>query len=157
MFAYRGWEWFKKFREAQAQKQALANAEVHSMAVAVRDLTCAVQIWTACIQNWTDKIAVVETFIVTTSATAIKAQAGTMKACEAIAIEVTSLREAVATFTKAVFGEHGREEALQKPDDTDRDRTFRQLQFQAAGKSAEDARTLAEEEASHEEAIQLSS
>ncbi len=76
---------------------------------------------------------------------------GAIKACEAIAVETAKHRASVDAFAKLVFKQETDKDkdrdAVQAPSEADKDLFYSKMEHRAAGKTAEEAKALAEEEA----------
>ncbi len=130
---YKAWEILKKALAERREANAAYGAAMCQMTSAMRD-------WVA-VQAETKK-------------TLDSMATGTTKACLAIALATDKHRESVDAFSKAVFGQGGREDALQKPEDKDKNRIYREMEYISKGKAVEEARILAEQDEAHEESIQ---
>ncbi len=129
---------FQKSREMLKKYLASKSESETRNADAMNKLTAALEKWD--VQESTKRA---ETLL-----------AGTIKACEAIAVATDAHRKVVEAFSKTVFGND--KDALQQADDLERDKLYVQMQHRAAGKSPEEARILAENEVEQNDALQPS-
>lgn len=132
------WAW-------RAIKAALATRETAEQERTAALVKLAEAISSAAIQSAASNAVIVKLEAALLRAADLEAKMlpGVIKACEAIAEATDKHRTGVAEFGKMVFGPNAGKDALAKPSEEDKDRIYAEMQYRAAGKSAEEAHDLA--------------